>query len=244
MLEKEINHLRQLIEKSEYIVFFGGAGVSTASGIPDFRSVTGLYNQHTGSHYDPETILSHSFFITHPKEFYDYHLNHLILADAKPNPAHIALVELERRGKLKALITQNIDGLHQKAGSTKVIELHGNAFDFYCVNCRKHFILDFILAHKGLPRCSHCGGIVRPNVVLYEEPLDSATIDQAIDALSAADLLIVGGTSLVVYPAASLINYYTGKNMVLINRDITNCDHRVTLLLRGDIAKILPAAVN
>jgi NAD-dependent deacetylase len=244
MLEKKIDHLRHLIEKSENIVFFGGAGVSTASGIPDFRSATGLYNQHTGSHYDPETILSHSFFITHPKEFYDYHLNHLLLPDAKPNPAHIALVELESRGKLKAIITQNIDGLHQKAGSTNVLELHGNAFDFYCVSCRKHFILDFILAHKGLPRCSHCGGIVRPNVVLYEEPLDPVTIDQAIDALSSADLLIVGGTSLVVYPAAGLINYYEGDNLVLINRAITTHDHRATLLLRGDIAEILPSAVN
>jgi NAD-dependent deacetylase len=244
MDKNKIDLLRQLIEKSDDIVFFGGAGVSTASGIPDFRSATGLYNLHTGSRYDRETILSHSFFVTHPNEFYDYHLNHLVAPNAKPNPAHYALVELERKGKLKAIITQNIDGLHQKAGSTSVLELHGNAFDFYCLTCRNHFDLDFIQAHRGLPRCSHCGGIVRPNVVLYEEPLNPQIIDQAVDAIQAADLLIVGGTSLVVYPAAGLIDYYSGKDLVLINRNITSYDSRATLLWNGDIAEILPAAVN
>ena len=244
MLRDKINHLHLLIEESKEIVFFGGAGVSTSSGISDFRSATGLYNQHTGGRYDPETILSHSFFVTHPKEFYDFHLSHLVMPNVKPNPAHYALVELENRGKLKCIITQNIDGLHQQAGSKNVIELHGSAFDFYCLKCKKHFELDFITAHRGLPRCSHCGGIVRPNVVLYEEPLNSQIIDQAIDALSSADLLIVGGTSLVVYPATGLIDYYNGQDLVLINRDLTNHDHQATLLLRGDIAEILPVAIN
>lgn len=244
MVEERIAKFRQLINQAENIVFFGGAGVSTASGIPDFRSATGLYNQRYSSRYDPETILSHSFFITHPKEFYDFHLQFLAKPNVQPNATHLALTELERLGKLKAIITQNIDGLHQRAGSHGVIELHGNAYDFFCMKCLKHFDLDFVLSHRGLPRCAHCGGIVRPNVVLYEEPLDSHTINQSINALQSANLLIVGGTSLVVYPAAGMINYYRGKEMVLINRDVTAYDSRASLVFHEDISEVLTTALD
>lgn len=242
MIDKT-ERLKQLIAQSQRIVFFGGAGVSTASGIPDFRSSTGLYNQKNNLRYSPETILSHSFFIKHPREFYDYHLSHLVAQDAQPNPAHHALAELEKQGKLSAIITQNIDGLHQQAGSANVIELHGNAFNFYCVNCHKNFDLAYVLSRSSVPACSHCRGLVRPNIVLYEEALDPTVIEDAIEALRQADLLIVGGTSLVVYPAAGLIDYYRGRELVLINRECTAYDSQASLLIHGDIAEVLKAAV-
>ncbi len=237
-----IQNVRSLVDRSQHIVFFGGAGVSTDSGIPDFRSATGLYNQRTGSQYPPETMLSHSFMMRHPKEFFDYHLNNLIARDARPNPAHLALTALEKQGKLSAVITQNIDRLHQMAGSDNVIELHGNTYIFYCMQCGKAFDLAYVDAAEARPpRCEKCGGMVRPDVVLYEEPLETDVIQAAIDALRAADMLIIGGTSLVVYPAAGLIDYYRGERLVLINRDPTPYDYRANYVLHGDIAEILPA---
>ena len=237
----EIEKVKAIVAGASNIVFFGGAGVSTASGIPDFRSSTGLYNQRRGSRYAPETILSHAFMVQHPREFYDYHLNNLIAREAKPNPAHLALADLERAGKLKAIITQNIDGLHQAAGSKNVIELHGNTYHFYCVGCGANYDLAFVDAIKVLPPvCPACGKMVRPDVVLYGEALDTEVMQAAIAAIRAAEVLIVGGTSLVVYPAAGLIDFYRGNKLILTNREATPFDERANYVLLGDIAEILP----
>lgn len=234
MTEQE--QLKQWVEESDNIVFFGGAGVSTESHIPDFRSVDGLYNQDYD--YPPETILSHSFYKKNTEEFYRFYRNKMIFPDAKPNKAHIALANLEKAGKLKAVITQNIDGLHQKGGSKEVYELHGSVLRNYCTSCHKFFPLDDILACKGVPHCE-CGGIIKPDVVLYEEGLDSYTLERSVSYIKNADMLIIGGTSLAVYPAAGLIDYYTGNKLVLINKDKTARDSHADLVIQAPIGEVL-----
>lgn len=232
----EAEKLRQWIKESDNIVFFGGAGVSTESGIPDFRSVDGLYHQQYD--YPPETIISHSFYKRNPEEFFRFYKDRMIFREASPNAAHRVLAQLEKQGKLRAVITQNIDGLHQAAGSKEVMELHGSVHRNYCTRCGKFYGLDEILAMQGVPRCE-CGGIIKPDVVLYEEGLDMGLMHRAVDYIANADVLIIGGTSLVVYPAAGLVDYYRGKKLVLINRDTTPMDKRADLLVQGSIGEIL-----
>lgn len=234
-MEQSIEKLRAWIEEADRVVFFGGAGCSTESGIPDFRSVDGLYNQKY--EYPPETILSHSFFTRHPEEFYRFYRDKLVVKDAKPNPAHLYLAELERRGKLTAVITQNIDGLHQAAGSKKVLELHGSLLRNYCSRCGRKYDADFVQNATDVPRCS-CGGIVRPDVVLYEEALDEAVLAESIRQIRSADVLIVGGTSLVVYPAAGLVNYYRGSKLALVNLGVTHMDGAADLVISGRIGEV------
>lgn len=229
--------LQQIIDDSENIVFFGGAGVSTESGIPDFRSVDGLYNQKYD--YPPEEILSHTFFCNHTDYFYNFYRDKLICTDAEPNPAHLKLAELEKSGKLSAVVTQNIDGLHQKAGSKTVFELHGSTVRNYCTKCGKFFDVDYIADSKGVPKCDKCGGLVKPDVVLYEEGLDNNTVNGAVNAISNADCLIVAGTSLTVYPAAGFIRYFRGKYFVLINRDETAADSSANLVIHDSVGKVL-----
>ncbi len=231
-----ISKLQDIISKSENIAFFGGAGVSTESGIPDFRSVDGLYNQKYN--YPPETILSHSFFISNTKYFYDFYKNKMLFLDALPNKAHLRLAELEKAGKLKAVITQNIDGLHQKAGSKNVLELHGSIYNNYCMRCGKFYDVDTVINSADIPTCS-CGGIIKPDVVLYEEGLDNDIIDKAISYISDADVLIIGGTSLAVYPAAGLIRYYKGNKLILINKSTTSMDKMADLVINDSIGKVL-----
>lgn len=228
--------LQEWVDEYERIAFFGGAGVSTESGIPDFRSVDGLYNQE----YDwpPETILSHSFYLRHPEEFYRFYRQKMLVLDAKPNSAHLKLAELEQAGKLLGVITQNIDGLHQKAGSKKVFELHGSIHRNYCTRCGKFYTGEELRDMEGVPRCS-CGGIIKPDVVLYEEGLDNDTIRGAVEAIAAAQLLIVGGTSLAVYPAAGLLDYFQGEKIVLINKGATPMDRRADLLIQEPIGQVL-----
>jgi NAD-dependent deacetylase len=226
--------LKNLIDGSDNIVFFGGAGVSTESGVPDFRSVDGLYSQKWK--YPPETIVSHTFFTRNTEEFYEFYRAKFIFADAKPNAAHLALAELERRGKLKAVVTQNIDGLHQAAGSVNVLELHGSVHRNYCTDCGKYYPLDAITKSTGIPRCT-CGGIIKPDVVLYEEALNDDIMEQAVAAINAADMLIVGGTSLAVYPAAGLLRYYRGKKLVVINREPVGSG--ANLCIQGNIGEEL-----
>lgn len=228
--------LKEWVLGSDNIVFFGGAGVSTESKIPDFRSVDGLYNQEYD--YPPETILSHTFYKRNTKEFYRFYKNKMIFKDAKPNPAHLALAKLEEQGKLKAVITQNIDGLHQMAGSKEVLELHGSVYRNYCERCGKFYDADYILNAKDIPFCE-CGGTVKPDVVLYEEGLDYGTMQRAISYIAAADVLIIGGTSLTVYPAAGLIDYYHGKKLVLINKGATPMDRRADLVISEPIGETL-----
>ena len=234
-----IEKLKSIIDNSDNIVFFGGAGVSTESGIPDFRSAAGLYISGKDYQYSPEYMLSHTFYKKHTEEFFDFYKNKMIYTEAKPNPAHKALSELERRGKLKAIITQNIDGLHQVAGSINVLELHGSVYRNYCEECKLPYDLEYILKMDGVPRCNECGGIVRPDVVLYEEGLDSGVLDKAIDYIQSADVLIIGGTSLVVYPAATLINYYRGNKLILINKSETQYDSKALLTLNDSIGDVL-----
>lgn len=233
-----------MIRDSNNIVFFGGAGVSTASGLPDFRSATGLYNKENDSNYSPEYMLSHEFFENHPDEFMTYVRDNLMIEGIKPNACHYALTKLEKMGKLKGIITQNIDGLHQEAGSKNVIELHGNLVDFYCTKCGKNYDLSYVKRFNGQINCKDCGGIVRPDIVLYGEGLDQNNISYAINLISNADLLIVGGTSLAVYPAAGLIDFYRGNKLVLINMDSTGRDLRADYLIKGDISKILEELVE
>ena len=233
---KEIEQLQEWIDKSHRIVFFGGAGVSTESGIPDFRSTDGLYNQKYK--YPPETMLSHTMYERHTEEFYEFYRDKLLYPDAKPNAAHRKLAELERAGKLSAIVTQNIDGLHQAAGSRVVYELHGSVLRNRCMKCGKPYPTSFLAESDGVPRCS-CGGIVKPDVVLYEESLDAHVLEGAVADLQQADLLIIGGTSLVVYPAAGLINYYRGDRLVLINKTPTPYDRKADLVLTGAIGEIL-----
>lgn len=233
-MDEKIEQLREIVEKSDNIVFFGGAGVSTESGIPDFRSVDGLYNQKWK--YSPETILSHSFFERWPEEYYRFHREKLVIDGVKPNRAHIRLAELEAEGKLRAVVTQNIDGLHQAAGSKNVLELHGSIQRAYCSRCRKPYDADLMNHGTDLPRCS-CGGIIRPDIVLYEEPLDQDIMEKAVRYIRSADVLIVGGTSLNVYPAAGLINYYRGDKMILINRSSTPYEY-ANLVIHGKIGEV------
>lgn len=235
-MDENIQKLQQMIDESHHIVFFGGAGVSTESGIPDFRSVDGLYNQKFD--YPPETILSHSFFVSHTAEFYNFYRQKMICLTARPNAAHRKLAELEAAGKLTAVITQNIDGLHQMAGSKKVLELHGSVYRNYCQKCHKCYSAEEILTTTGVPRCT-CGGLIKPDVVLYEEQLDSETIDESLNAIIDADMLIIAGTSLTVYPAASLVHYFHGRYLVLINRDPTPMDDKTSLTLHGKVGEVL-----
>lgn len=228
--------LQSVIDEGKKIVFFGGAGVSTESGIPDFRSADGLYNQKYK--YPPERIISHSFFTANPEEFYRFYRDRMIFPEAKPNAAHLKLAELERAGKLLAVITQNIDGLHTAAGSKNVIELHGSVHRNRCMKCGKKFGLDFIMKTEGVPRCE-CGGIVKPDVVLYEEALDENDIDRAINAISEADVLIIGGTSLAVQPAAGLIRFFGGRRLVVINRTPTSADGEADIVINGSIGETL-----
>lgn len=228
--------LETMLEKSKRIVFFGGAGISTESGIPDFRSQDGLYHQQYA--YPPETILSHSFFIAKPEEFYKFYREKMLVTGAKPNAAHLRLASLEKMGKLSAVITQNIDGLHQAAGSQNVLELHGSTLRNYCMKCDKFYDAAYLKNSTGVPHCT-CGGIIKPDVVLYEESLNGAVMDASVDALRKADLLIVGGTSLAVYPAAGLLRYYGGADIVVINKTVTSADAGATLVLHEPIGEVL-----
>ena len=238
----KLEQLRKWVEESENIVFFGGAGVSTESGIPDFRSVDGLYNQKYK--YPPETILSRTFYVHNLDEFYKFYRDKLLCLDAKPNKAHLALAKLEEMGKLKAVVTQNIDGLHQAAGSKVVYELHGSIMRNYCLRCGENHTAEYIKSVDGPPPCLKCGGLVKPDVVLYEEGLDQNTVRGAIEAISQADMLIIGGTSLSVYPAAGYIEYYKGNKLVLINKTPTDRDDMADLLIHDSIGKALDYAVN
>lgn len=235
--------VKEVLDRSKKVVFFGGAGVSTESNIPDFRSEAGLYKAMNDYGYSPEHMLSRTFFMNHTEKFYDYYKKNLIYPDAQPNKAHLALAQLEEEGKLTAVVTQNIDGLHQKAGSRTVYELHGSVLRNICMDCGAKYDLEYIMeeknCQKGIPYCAKCGGLVKPDVVLYEEPLDDTVVMGAVKAISEADTLIVGGTSLVVYPAAGLINYFRGKDLILINKSETGYDSQATLVINDSIGKIL-----
>ena len=233
--------LKKWIEESDNIVFFGGAGVSTESGIPDFRSVDGLYRQKYA--YPPETILSHTFFMNRPDEFYKFYRDKMLCTDARPNKAHKALAKLEDMGKLKAVVTQNIDGLHQAAGSRKVLELHGTVHKNHCMKCGKSFTMEYVKNSEGVPRCD-CGGLIKPDVVLYEEGLDNDTVSEAVNCISNADVLIIAGTSLVVYPAAGLIDYYKGNKLVLINKSETARDNVADLIIHEPVGETLGYCVG
>ena len=241
--ETKINKLRELIDQSENIVFLGGAGVSTESGIPDFRSGDGIYNQESGLAYRAVDVISHSFFMEHPEEFYDFYRRKLLYPDAKPNKAHKALTRLERQGKLMAIITQNIDKLHQDGGSKKTIELHGSVFRNHCMDCGKKFKLDYILEHTGVPHCDRCGGIIRPDITLYEENLEHDKVDAAIKALKKCDLLIIGGTSLTVYPAATFVQFIKHNRVVIINKSSTYLDLSAMLTIHDSIGAVLDEAI-
>lgn len=234
-MSERVDLLEQWITESDNVVFFGGAGVSTESGIPDFRSVDGLYNQQYD--YPPETIISHSFYRKNPEEFYRFYKNKMLFPDAQPNAAHKALAKLEQQGKVRVVITQNIDGLHQAAGSKEVLELHGSVHRNYCTRCGIFFGLSDILGMNGVPRCE-CGGIIKPDVVLYEEGLDQETLQKAVRYIQNAEILIIGGTSLTVYPAAGLIDYYRGKKLVLINKTATPMDERADLVISAPIGEV------
>jgi len=235
-MAEALDTLKKWVDESHNIVFFGGAGVSTESGIPDFRSVDGLYHQQYD--YPPETILSHTFYRKKTEEFYRFYRAKMLALDAKPNTAHLKLAEWEQEGKLKAVITQNIDGLHQAAGSKTVYELHGSVHRNYCQKCGAFYDAQYILKSTGVPLCEMCGGQIKPDVVLYEEGLNTATMQGAVHAISSAELLIIGGTSLTVYPAAGLIDYYGGNRLVLINKSVTPMDCRADLLIQGSIGEI------
>ena len=236
MYEKETEQLQKIINDSERIVFFGGAGVSTESGIPDFRSADGIYHQHY--RYSPEEVVSHTFFMRHTEAFYEFYKDKMMILDAEPNAAHRKLAELEQAGKLTAVVTQNIDGLHQAAGSRRVYELHGSIHRNYCMDCGRSYSAKYVKGTEGIPRCE-CGGIIKPDVVLYEEGLDSNTINGAVRAISGADTLIIGGTSLVVYPAAGFIDYFRGKHLVVINKSETGRAVRAELTIAAPIGEIL-----
>lgn len=234
--QKAVLELKKIIEKYDNIVFFGGAGVSTESGIPDFRSVDGLYHQEYD--YPPETILSHSFYRSHTEEFYRFYRRKMLFLNAKPNAAHIKLAELEAQGKLRAVITQNIDGLHQAAGSKIVLELHGSVLRNYCENCGTFHDVRCITDSEGIPKCQKCGGIIKPDIVLYEEGLNQETLNLAVSYISNADVIIIGGTSLAVYPAAGLIDYFKGEKLVVINKSSTPRDNHADLLIQGAIGEV------
>lgn len=241
-MSAELETFKQWITESDNIVFFGGAGVSTESQIPDFRSVDGLYNQEYD--YPPEQILSHSFFVRNPLEFYRFYRNKMLFLDAEPNMAHKMLAKLEEQGKLKAVVTQNIDGLHQKAGSKNVLELHGSVHRNYCQHCGKFYTAEDILHSEGIPHCTCCGGRIKPDVVLYEEGLDDDTLSKSIASIRNADVLIVGGTSLTVYPAAGLVDYYRGNKLILINKSVTAWDTKADLLINDSIGKVFASLLT
>ena len=240
----DIEKLKKILAESSRAVFFGGAGMSTESGIPDFRSATGIYNQKLNQTFSPEEMASYSFFVEHPEEFFDFYRTRFVYLDAKPNAGHFALAELERRGNLAAVVTQNIDGLHQLAGSKIVYELHGSIRRSYCTNCGEKYGVEFILENRPIPYCEKCGGIVKPDVVLYEESLDSKVLIAATLAISQADTLIVGGTSLIVYPAAGLVDYFHGEHLILINKTATRADKFAELVIRENIGETLSKCVN
>ncbi len=242
----KIDKLRKILKESKNVVFFGGAGMSTESGVPDFRSANGIYSRRLNQEFRPEEMASHSFFVNHTEAFFEFYREHRIFRNIQPNAGHKALAELERRGILKAVVTQNIDGLHQLAGSKTVYELHGSILRWPCVQCGKVYPVDYVLQeeNKPVPHCENCGGIVRPGVVLYEEGLDSDVVENAVRAISEADTLIVGGTSLVVYPAAGLIDYFEGRHLVLINKSETKADARAELVIRDAIGEVLSKAVE
>lgn len=241
-MQRELQILKKLVEESENIVFFGGAGVSTESGIPDFRSDTGLYSQKYK--YPPEEMLSHKFFMSNTDDFYDFYKNKMLYLEAKPGKAHTAIAELEKRGKLKAVVTQNVDGLHQAAGSVNVLELHGSVLRNYCMSCKQFYNIDAVTDSKGTPVCGKCGGTIKPDVVLYGENLPQAVIEKAWNAIRKADMLIVGGTSLAVYPAAGLVDLYRGDKLVLINKSPTSMDWKADLIVRGSIGEALSYAIS
>lgn len=245
----DLQHLKQLVQESGNIVFFGGAGTSTESDIPDFRSANGLYQTKSRHRYPPETMLSRDFFMRHTEEFYEFYRTRMIYKDAKPNAAHAALAALEREGRLKAVITQNIDGLHQMAGSVNVLELHGSVHRNHCMDCGAFYSLDDVLAAGGgdagaVPRCSRCGGVVKPDVVLYQEELDRETLNRAIRHIEEADVFIVAGTSLTVYPAAGLVRYYRGNKLILINKSPTAYDGHANYVLQESIGKVMSAFIE
>lgn len=241
---EKINKLKQIIKESSKTVFFGGAGVSTASGIPDFRSANGIFSKKLNKNITPEQAVSHSFYQNNPEEFFDFYKKYLIYPNALPNNCHNALAYLEEQNKLDCVITQNIDGLHQKAGSKKVYELHGSVLRNYCTHCNKFFDVNYIINAKNIPLCDECNNIIKPDVVLYEEGLDNNIIDASINAISNADTLIIGGTSLIVYPAAGLIRYFKGKNLVLINKTPTQADSIASLIINEDISKVFEYIMN
>ncbi|MEE1087115.1 MAG: NAD-dependent protein deacylase [Schaedlerella sp.] len=236
MLEEQIIKLQQMIDDSKRIVFFGGAGVSTESNIPDFRSADGIYHQ--SYKYSPEEVVSHSFFMHNTEAFFDFYKDKMMILEAKPNPAHLKLAELEKAGKLTAVVTQNIDGLHQAAGNKKVYELHGSILRNYCMKCHTFYDAEYVKYADGIPRCKKCGGIIKPDVVLYEEGLDSATVNGAIRAISDADMMIIGGTSLIVYPAAGFIDYFRGKYLVVVNMSETGRSVSTDLTIRAPIGEV------
>ena len=243
-MNNNIEKLKELIDSHNNIVFFGGAGVSTESDIPDFRSATGLFSEKLNRNFSPEQLVSHTFFMRYPEDFFKFYKDKLIYEDAKPNKAHITLSKLEEMGKLNAIITQNIDGLHQMAGSRNVFELHGSIHRNYCTKCGKFFNLEEMLNLGGIvPHCDNCGAIVKPDVVLYEEALDNSVVNKTINALSNADLLIIGGTSLVVYPAAGFIDYFNGDSIVLVNKSSTGYDSKASLIINDSIGKVLSQVI-
>lgn len=243
-MNTQISKLTKILKDSNNIVFFGGAGVSTESNIPDFRSANGLWSEKLKINLTPEQLVSHTMYMRYPEEFFKFYKEKLIYPDAKPNAAHIALAKLEKMGKVKAVVTQNIDGLHQAAGSKNVYELHGSVLRNYCMKYHAFYDEKFILESEGIPTCPKCGGKVKPDVILYEEGLDNSTIRGAVNAIANADTLIIGGTSLVVYPAAGLIDYFRGKNIVLINKSSTSADNKANLVIHDAIGKVLAQAVN
>lgn len=243
-MNEKIKQLTEILRNSHNVVFFGGAGVSTASQIPDFRSSNGVFSKKLNRVFTPEQLVSHTFFLRYTEDFYAFYKSNLVYPEAKPNSCHTALAKLEQMGKLKAVVTQNIDGLHQMAGSQKVYELHGSVHRNYCVSCHAFYDATYILEAKDIPKCEKCDSIVKPDVVLYEEGLDEKVISGAIHAISEADTLIIGGTSLVVYPAAGLIDYFRGKNLVLINKSSTSADYKADLVINDSIDKVLFEAVE
>lgn len=243
-MEDKIRQLADILKVSNNVVFFGGAGVSTASGIPDFRSANGLYSMKYKRNLSPEELVSHTFFVKDTEMFYEFYKEHLVYPDAKPNDCHKALAKLEEMGKLKAVITQNIDGLHQAAGSKIVYELHGSVLRNFCMSCGEFYDGEYVRKSDGIPKCDKCGGTIKPDVVLYEEGLDDDVVSGAIDAIMHADTLIVGGTSLVVYPAAGLLRYFGGEHLILINKTETSADKNADLVIHDDIAKVMREAVE
>lgn len=243
-MNSEMEQLIEIFRNSNNMVFFGGAGMSTESGIPDFRSSNGLWNEKLKVNIKPEELVSHTYFKKYPEEFFEFYKDKLIYPKAEPNAGHIALAKLEEKGKLKGIVTQNIDGLHQMAGSKTVYELHGSVHRNYCMNCHEFYDANDILAAKGIPTCKKCGGKIKPDVVLYEEGLDQEILSNSIEAISKAETLIIGGTSLVVYPAAGLINYFQGKHLILINLMATKADQKADLVINDDIAKVMKEALS